>query len=311
MKQFWQNKKVLITGAGGFVGYHLCRMLLEKRADITAIARNPIRLNQLKDQIKIKNINLANPDQTKNLITDEEIIIHQAAVDGGSQFKKEHAHQIFHDNTLININVLEAVRNKRVKKFIYVSSAEVYHPLKIPRKIREEDFRIFTPDKPELWYPFSKVLGETAVKIMGMQTGVKTLIIRPANIYGPGDSNDKKRLVPLILQAISEHKEELILKGNGQGIRTFIYLDDYLQNFLDLITSDCEGTFNLAGINQISIRDFADIFSRLAGLKIIFENKMNDKKTDDYFVLDIQKIIKTIPDWKDRGYEPAIKELIN
>lgn len=312
MKQYLKDKKVLVTGAGGFIGSYICQGLIEKGASVTAVVRDKSRVSSkaplLKDTI-IKEADLMNQD-LDSLIKNHNLIIHAAAVDGGIEFKKKYANRIFQENVGITMNILKSLKKSPVEKFVFISSAEVYSNIKSPNPIKETEFSLFLPTLPGQWYAFSKIIGEQAASLMEHTLGIKTIIVRPANIYGQGDSFDKNRLVPTLLQGIKEKKKEVTLNGTGEDIRSFLYVEDYAQNLLQLLEYSDGGIYNFAGAEPISIANFTYLFEAISGTKITFTDKANTKIKNNRFILDISKAKRIIPKWYDSPYQQRIKQLL-
>lgn len=314
MKNFYKGKKILVTGGAGFIGSHIVSALLEKGAITTAVVRNVSRIQNLadtKDRILIKEADLTNKKQMKLLLKDQQIVIHAAAVDGGTLFKKTHAGRIFHENVHMTMNILESLKKSSVEKFIFVSTAEVYTNLKDKRRIKEEDFQLFAPERPEQWYAFSKIIGEYSTQLIGNTLGIQVIIVRPANIYGPKDNAGKKRLVPLLLKSAKDKKKTYSLRGTGLDIRSFLHVEDYVENLLQLIEKSQGGTYNLAGSKAVRIKEFTKIFSDLSGTKVSFKDKKSrPNKKKDTFLLDLSKTKALIEDWRDTPYKKRLKELL-
>ncbi len=314
MKQYFQGKRILVTGAGGFIGSNICRALIDEKASVTAVVRNKQHISNLEDiqkKISIKEADLTDKKALRSLIRSNDIIIHAAAVDGGTLFKKRHADRIFHDNVHMTMNILECLKKSSVQKFLFVSTAEVYVTVPDKSHVSEESFSLFSPQRPEQWYAFSKVIGEHTVNLIGDTLGIKVIIVRPANIYGQNDHVNKKRLVPILLDAIKKNKKKLLLSGSGNDIRSFLHIDDYVKNLLQIIEVSNGGIYNFAGTKPIRIKDFVKIFSDISGMKIAFKEKAKNKDEKNLrFILDISKTRKTISKWYDSSYKKRVKELL-
>jgi len=304
----------MVTGANGFIGSHLCEELIKLDAQVTAVVRKKSNLENLApflNKLTLKEADLRQPQEAEKAVGKESIIIHAAAIDGGGEFKRKFADKIFHDNILMTLNILKAAREKKVEKFLYVSSAEVYGGVKNKNKIKESDFKIFLPTKAEHWYIWSKIVGEYACQLTQAYSKLKVIIVRPANIYGPRDKSERQRLVPTLIESIKKGAKKIELKGSGRQLRSFLYVDDFIKNLLELIAATDEGIYNIAGENIINIKDFAGIFGKVFGLKIIFKDKRRGAdRIGDSFILDVGKIKKTTPIWYDSPYEKRIRELI-
>jgi len=308
MSNFWKNKNVIVTGAGGFVGQKLCQRLYDLGSNVTAVVRSIDKFPLQSPRIKIFEIDLCKDNNIFWGNQNNSYVFHLAALDGGSGYKNEHKEEIYKKNITITKNLLYSLESVRIAKFIYISSAEVYLKLKIRNKVKENDLKKFSWVKPDHGYAYSKFCCEKLVQSFGKKWEVPVLIIRPGNIYGPGDSPKRKRLIPYLLERIKNGEQKIILKGNGQNIRSFLYIEDYIENLLSLTEHARDGIFNLSGENPISIKDFVGIIAQQSGRKIEFEDKFDPSKKD-IFLLDNRKARKLI-NWQDSTYEKRIKEML-
>jgi nucleoside-diphosphate-sugar epimerase len=294
MKTYWYKKRVLITGAGGFIGSHLYRELTRRGATVTALSH--------------KNIDLTNKDEIKRAITNETIIIHAAAVDGGKDFKIQNANIIYKNNINMTANLLEVLENNKIEKFLYISSAEIYFGTPKNNPIKEDDLILFPPTKPDFFYAWSKIICEKMCISYAYYHHIKIIIVRPANIYGRDDNNDKGRLVPKLIHALKYTKGKVVLSGDGNQIRSFLFIDDYINNLISLLEKSDGGIFNIAGGKNILIKNFVKLFAKRYHRKIVFEkNNINKPNT---FVLNLSKIKKTIPYYFDTSYEDIINTIL-
>lgn len=311
MNSFFENKKILVTGAGGFIGSEFCKQLIKHNAKVTAVVRNTSKidlLSTIQKHITIKDADLTDKKQVNALVKAHTLVIHAAAVDGGKDFKRKHASRIFHENVRITMNVFESLKNKQVEKVLFISSAEVYGHLQNKKHIKEEDFFLAAPSQEEQWYGFSKMIGEYTAQLIGNALGIQVIVVRAANIYGPFDSNKKSRLVPTIISELKKEKGKIILSGTGKDIRSFLHVEDYVLNVLQLLEKSRGGIYNIAGSQKTTIESFANLFS--GGKKnIIFKDK-NTSKKHSTFILDISKAKNIIPFWYDTPYKKRVAEIL-
>ena len=141
MITFWKNKKVIVTGAGGFIGRSLCLTLNKQGAKVTAVSHKPVTFPNLSN-LQLRTADLTDISQIDSILDDHVIVIHCAALDGGRDFKIKFANTIFQTNVLINDNLITSMKKKNIEKFIFISSAEVYQGIITNKRIKEDDFKL-------------------------------------------------------------------------------------------------------------------------------------------------------------------------
>lgn len=286
MKNFWKSKKVVITGAAGFVGSHMVKELVARGAKVTAAIstrttnkKTKKLFGNLMRKITFKKVDLLNFNDCLKITKKQDVVLNFAAMDGGLQFKEKYAAQIFKTNTEIVLHMLEASARNKVDRFLLMSSTDIY-PKKFSRSIRENQTRetIFTEEANG--YIWSKRFSEIAAKMYQKEYGMKIAIARPSNIYGPGDETgiQKERVIPTFIQKV-QVKEKIKFFQGGIQKKQFLYIDDLVTALLDLVEKYAVGDpINLAGNNAVTIKELAEIINNIIYNKKIKRNKRKIKK---------------------------------
>lgn len=316
MKNFWLNKKVIVTGAAGFIGSHAVDALVNKGAKVTAIISHKHdskdkkdNLNQSKNRIEILQCNLLGFEGCLNITKGQKIILNFAAMDGGRAYKAKHSVEMFRNNTQIVLNLLEAGRINNIDRILLMSSVEVYSKA-FPFKEDEGFVEGFI--SYENGYVWSKRFSEIVARMYSEQYGMKIAIARPSNTYGPRDCIDleRGRVIPIfILEALRENS--ITIWGNGLQKNSFIYVSDLVDALLDLTEkyAVCDPV-NIASEKVMSIKDLARIISRLLGKKTKLEFINNVNSTTNDRVINTQKAKKVISLKERVGLEEGLVRTI-
>ncbi len=270
-KNFWKGKKVIVTGAAGFIGSHMVEALCEEGAVVTAVVSNntpdgkinEILKNSLKI-VKIKRADLLDFTSCKRILKNQDIVFNFAALDGSRTYKSEHSAEIFRSNIQIVSNILESARINNLDRVLLISSIEIY---------RKDD---------NDGYIHSKKFTEIAGKLFQNEYGMKIAIARLGNVYGPRDSaKEKGRVVPTFI-ARTLQNEDLTIWGKESQKTGFIFVSDLTQALMDLSEnySVCDPV-DIVGSSAISILDLAKKVSNLthSSSKITFKEIESSQKT--------------------------------
>ena len=274
MNNYWKNKNVLITGGSGFVGSNAVNFLLNLGANLTiTISPQTSKSNLSKKlgnnlkKVKIIKADLLNSTQAKRACRDIEIVMNFAAIDGGFNFKLENPADIFSKNVNIALNMLEASAKTKIKTFLLVSSADVY--IQTNSLLTEKSPLNINNKQGINCYIFAKLASEILAQQFSSQYGINIVIIRPTNLYGPADNFEeinKMRFIPTVIRKAFLGKEPITIWGNGKQLKSFLYIEDFLQICCKLIEKNVYGRpINVAGEQTISLKKLAEKIISLSG----------------------------------------------
>jgi GDP-L-fucose synthase len=273
MSDHWRGKKVLVTGGSGFIGSHVVDRLVSLGAQVTATVfqdpENLSNLDHVKDRIRMRVVDLTRLDDCMEACEGQEIVFSIAHADGSVAFKKNRPAYILRQNMLITLNMLEAASRNRVERFLVTSSAEVYpHDSPVPTP-EEEAFT--KSDRLSDGYTWSKRMSELAARIWTHEHSIQIAIARPNNIYGPRDYFDegKGRVIPMFIKNAVEEDKPIVIWGNGDAIRSFLYVEDLARGLVDLVEKypECDAV-NFGGDEEITLRELAELVLRLSGSRV-------------------------------------------
>ncbi len=267
-KDYWTNKRVLVTGAGGFVGVHLSRAVTSLGATVIPV----IRQNGKND---VSDLEMLEPFFQKT----PGVVFHlagEAVVERGQAAP----YDTFRTNFIGTLNVLELSRVYRVSRVVIASTAHVYGEGKPP--FSEDD-----PPRPSRPYETSKTATDLLAQSYADSFNLGVVIPRFANIYGPGDTNFT-RLIPKVLKHILEGKP--IPMWGGAAKREYLYIDDAVAAYLMLgAISDAKlernRIFNFGAGTPVAVRDIINTIGELMGERIEIVKAKEDREgeiTDQY-----------------------------
>lgn len=272
-------KKILVCGAGGFIGFHLVKELKKQgHYVIAADIKLPRFGNSEADEFNL--YDLRDPNLVAQLITPGIDEIYQLAADmGGTGYigTGEHDADIMHNSALINLNVLHEATKKRISKILYTSSACIY-----PERNQEDpdnpDCREHTayPADPDTEYGWEKLFSERLYFAHSKNYNITTKVVRLHNVFGPeGSWNDGKEKAPAALcRKVAECPEggTVEIWGPGTQTRTFLYIDECIKGLLKVMDSDIMVPVNLGSERMISINDLAYLIAKIANKNITIKN---------------------------------------
>jgi GDP-L-fucose synthase len=300
-----KGKSVLITGASGFLGQHVKKVVLKR--DVHSVSTPSHAMYNLTKKSAVKNM-LAdyNPD----------IVIHLAAVCGGIGANQAEPGRFFYENLMMGLNMMEESRKMGVEKFVQVGTVCSY-PKFCPTPFKEESIWDGYPEETNAPYGIAKKALLVQAQAYRQQYGFNAIYLIPVNLYGPGDNFDPStsHVIPAIIKkmidARNAGKDTVEIWGTGAASREFLYVEDAAVGILKAtVQYDKPEPINLGTGQLISLIDLYHMIAYLTGFEgdIVFVGGPDGQPRRQ---LDISKAIKEFefeaftPLW--RGLEATIK----
>ena len=267
--------KYLVAGAGGFIGGHLVKSLLDEGHQVVCADIKPIEYwFQYYDECENFSFDLKSYDNCLKATKGVEFIYNMACNMGGMGFIENNKAECML-SVLINTNLLRSSIKNNVKKYFFSSSACVYNGSKQEKTfvegLKEEDAY---PAEPEDGYGWEKLFSERMCRHFKEDFDLETRVARYHNVYGPLGTFDGGRekapaaLCRKIIFAKENNISSIDVWGDGEQTRSFMYINDCLIGTKKLFESDCSRSLNIGSEEQVSINQMIDIISEIAGHKV-------------------------------------------
>ena len=269
------KNKILICGAGGFIGGHLVNYYLQNSDNELVCADIKPEANwfQIFDKNKNFSLDLKNFESCMEVTKDVDYVFNLACNMGGIGFITSYKAECML-SVLINTNLLMQAKEKKVKKFFFSSSACIY-----PTNIQSDQKSIALkedtayPANSEDGYGWEKLFSERMCKHFFEDFNLEVRVARFHNCYGPngswfgGREKAPAALVRKFVEAKIKSSNEIEIWGNGEQVRSFMYVDDCLDGILKLIESDFRDPINIGSSEDVTINQMADILEIISGIK--------------------------------------------
>ncbi len=262
MNEFWQSRRVLLTGGGGFLGSFI-RERLEREQPAAILAPRRQELD-LRDDAAIREyLARHKPD----------LIIHAAAVVGGIGANRLHPGSFFYENAIMGIQLIEEARRAGVPKFVCLGTICAY-PKFSPIPFREDDLWNGYPEETNAAYGIAKKALLVQLQAYREEYSFNGIFLLPVNLYGPRDNFDlsSSHVIPAMIRKFVEartlREAEVVLWGDGTPTREFLFVEDAAEGIVAAAEKYDEGDpVNLGRGEEISIRDLATIIAERTGFR--------------------------------------------
>jgi GDP-L-fucose synthase len=258
-----KNKKILITGAGGFLGQHLVKNLIEKRG----VLRENLFLPSFAD------LDLRLWENCQKAVSGMDIVVHLAAHVGGIGLNQKIPGELFYDNAIMGIQLIEAARQADVSKMVNLGTVCMY-PKFAPVPFKEDDLWNGYPEETNAAYGLAKKSLLVQSQAYRQQYGFNAIVLMPVNLYGPGDNFDPDfshvmaALIKKVYEAKQSKKDYVEVWGSGAATREFLYVGDAAEGIaLAMEKYDKPDPVNLGSGLEISIKDLVLLICRLANFE--------------------------------------------
>lgn len=259
---YLKNKKILLTGGAGFLGSQVHRMLLKKgvlEKNILIPRRKVDDLRDMKNCLK----------WTKNV----DIVIHLAGDVGGIGYNRDFPGSLFYDNLLMGINMIEAARINKIKKFVCIGTICAY-PKFTPVPFKEKNLWYGYPEETNAAYGIAKKSLLVMLQAYRQQYGFNGIYLLPVNLYGPRDNFDPKNshviaaLIKKVYDAKKANQKEIVVWGDGSPTREFFFVEDAGEAVV-LATEryNKQDPVNIGSGFEISIKELAKLIAKTMKFK--------------------------------------------
>jgi GDP-L-fucose synthase len=284
MKNFWKDKKVLVTGGAGFIGSHVVERLIGKGATVTVYDNlqnsSQKNLKSVKGQYIFIKGDCTDQSKALKACKNQEVVLNIAARVGGIEYNRTHQATMMRDNLLIGTIMLEAARRANVERFLAVSSACVY-PRDITVPTPESEGFLSEPEPTNGGYGWAKRMAEKMAQYYAEEFGMKIGIVRPYNCYGPRDHFDPaiSHVIPALIKRVFDGENPVLVWGSGKQSRAFLYVDDMAEGMIQAIEKyPMPDPINLGTDDEVTIKELIAKIVLLSGknVKVTFDKTKPD-----------------------------------
>jgi GDP-D-mannose 3', 5'-epimerase len=267
-------KRILVNGAGGFIGGHLVNRLKKEGFWVRGV---DLKAHEFKPSAADEFVigDLRDPAVTRQVISGIDEVYQLAADMGGAGyiFSGEHDADVMHNSATINLNCLHYGVLEGAKRFFYSSSACMYPEYNQldpanPRCSEESAY----PAAPDSEYGWEKLFSERLYMAYLRNYGIECRIARFHNIFGPdGTWTGGREKAPAALcrkVAVAEDGEEIEIWGDGEQTRSFLYIDECIEGVRRLMDSDFSGPVNIGSEEMVTINQLANMVMEIAGKQL-------------------------------------------
>ena len=274
------NKKVLVLGAGGFIGHHMVNELKKQGCYVRGVdLKSPEFEGTKADSFEI--LDLSNDEKCADAFDQMYDEVYQFAADMGGAgylFTGDCDFDIMHNSVAINVNVLRECKKHGIKKILYASSACVYpeYNQEDPNNPYCEENSVY-PAEPDSEYGWEKLFSERLYAAYNKNCGGEAHVVRFHNVFGPLGTwtGGKEKSPAAICRKIAEADTSIEVWGSGEQTRSFLFIEEAITGLVKIMDSDYLHPLNLGSDEMVSINTMASIVKKIAGKEHITNNHID------------------------------------
>lgn len=262
MTNLLKNKLVLVTGGAGFLGSQVVSYLTNYGVDPEKIIIP-----------RSKEYDLRIWENCVKLVTGVDIVIHLAAKVGGIGYNRNHPGELFYDNAIMGVQIMEAARLAGVKKFVAIGTVCAY-PKFTPVPFHEEDIWNGYPEETNAPYGLAKKMMLVQAQAYRAQYGFNAIFLLPVNLYGPGDNfnPESSHVIPALIKKFVDAKKngekQVVVWGTGSASREFLYVKDAARGIVEAtLKYNGDEPINIGAAKEISIKNLVEIIRNITEYK--------------------------------------------
>lgn len=259
---FWQGKQILITGGAGFLG-----SAIQEQLQVRGVTKDQLSIPRSRD------LDLRSWENCQEAVREKDLVIHLAAKVGGIGFNQKYPAELFFDNAIMGIQIIEAARLAGVEKCVILGTVCAY-PKFTPVPFREENLWNGYPEETNAPYGLAKKMLLVQSQAYRQQYGFNSIYLLPVNLYGPRDNfnPDSSHVIPALIkkftEAVRDGEDVVEVWGTGSASREFLYVDDAARAIvLAAEKYNKPDPVNIGAGNEISIKKLVEIIAKYTDFK--------------------------------------------
>lgn len=303
MTDFYKDKRVVVTGCSGLTGYNLTLRLLELGARVLGVVHKTVKVPSHPNFTICGGIDLRNPEHCDRVAREADYVFHLAANTSGAAAMI--ATPLVHvtPNVVINAYLLEACHTNKVKKFLWLASTTGYPDSREP--MTEDMLFVGEPHEKYFAAGWMKRYTEILCRLYSekISPALPCIVLRPTNIYGPGDKIDPQRshVLPALIRKVIEKQNPIEVWGDGTDERDLIYIDDMVDAMLKAMEIQTGyDPINIGYGQTHTVNELLQIVKEVAGYDAPVKYLLNAPRTIPVRKVNIEKSKRVL------GWEPLV-----
>jgi len=267
--QFWRARRVLVTGGTGFLGSHVTRALAAAGARVTVVSRSNTARLPLPDDVTAVRDDLRDPQVAAACVRGYDVVLHFASRIAGLAYNARHPAEMLTYNAVLDLTVLEAAAREGASLFFYPSGALVYDA-DAPMPVVETASIGGMPLAACAGAAWAKRTAEAAIRLHESEGGMRVVLARLSNVYGPGDdfAPETAHLIASTIRRVARGEAPEVV-GDGSALRAYLYVDDAVAAILRLLELAPGGPVNVGGQHEVSVRGLVDLVIEVSGATLV------------------------------------------